>query len=262
MTLRHPSKTSRLAARHDAIMSDHARGGEEKLAPVVPLFGGTTPDPQEQPVDDTDAPEQWHMTWRADSTRAGSRASATSVTDAGSPEADLQEADDDGDASAVARRAETRLARALAARGLSEREARDRLRRDGVEQNDVEEIIERLMAVGALDDRVLAEQIVYQSVTRKNHGRRAVAQTLSKRGISRDEIDIALEALPDDDYERALEFAQGKAPSLARLDRDTALRRLIGQLSRRGYGGSLAMSVAKQALDEAGSAGTARVRFR
>ena len=250
MTLRHPSKTSRLAARHDAIMSDHARGGEEKLAPVVPLFGGTTPDPQEQPVDDTDAPEQWHMTWRADSTRAGSRASATSVTDAGSPEADLQEADDDGDASAVARRAETRLARALAARGLSEREARDRLRRDGVEQNDVEEIIERLMAVGALDDRVLAEQIVYQSVT------------LSKRGISRDEIDIALEALPDDDYERALEFAQGKAPSLARLDRDTALRRLIGQLSRRGYGGSLAMSVAKQALDEAGSAGTARVRFR
>ena len=250
MTLRHPSKTSRLAARHDAIMSDHARGGEEKLAPVVPLFGGTTPDPQEQPVDDTDAPEQWHMTWRADSTRAGSRASATSVTDAGSPEADLQEADDDGDASAVARRAETRLARALAARGLSEREARDRLRRDGVEQNDVEEIIERLMAVGALDDRVLAEQIVYQSVTRK------------KRGISRDEIDIALEALPDDDYERALEFAQGKAPSLARLDRDTALRRLIGQLSRRGYGGSLAMSVAKQALDEAGSAGTARVRFR
>lgn len=260
MTLRRRSKTLRLAARHDAIMSDDARGGEEKLAPVVPLFGGTTPGPQEQPADDTDAPEQWHVTWRADSTRAGSRTASDS--DAGSPDADLPETDDDGDASAVARRAETRLVRALAARGLSEREARDRLRRDGVEQNDVEEIIERLMAVGVLDDRVLAEQIVYQSVTRKNQGRRAVAQTLSKRGISRDEIDIALEALPDDDYERALEFAQGKAPSLARLDRDTALRRLIGQLSRRGYGGSLAMSVAKQAIDESGSAGTSRVRFR
>lgn len=243
-------------------MSDDARGGEEKLAPVVPLFGGTAPDPREQPVGDTDAPQHWHMTWRSDSTRV-SRAAAPSAPDADSPDAvSLRADDDDSDAPAVARRAETRLVRALAARGLSEREARDRLRRDGVEQNHVEEIIERLSSVGALDDGVLAEQIVYQSVTRKNQGRRAVAQTLSKRGIAHEEIDIALESLPDDDYERALEFAQGKAPSLARLDRDTALRRLIGQLSRRGYGGSLAMSVAKQALDESGSAGTSSVRFR
>jgi len=245
-------------------MSDDARGGEEKLAPVVPLFGRTAPDPREPTADDADAQEQWHKTWRTDSTRASREAAPVSV--AASPGAaslaDEQADDSDSDASAVARQAESRLTRALAARGLSEREARDRLRRDGVESNDVEEIIARLTAVGALDDGVLAEQIVYQSVTRKNQGRRAVAQSLSKRGIPRDEIDIALESLPDDDYERALEFAQGKAPSLARLDRDTALRRLVGQLSRRGYGGSLAMSVAKQALDGSGPAGGSRVRFR
>jgi regulatory protein len=52
-----------------------------------------------------------------------------------------------------------------------------------------------------------------------------------------------------------------KARSMSSLDRDTALRRLVGQLSRRGYGGSVAMTAARQALDENGSGGSG-VRFR
>ena len=45
-----------------------------------------------------------------------------------------------------------------------------------------------------------------------------------------------LAELPDDDAERALEFARSKAPGMSRLEPDTALRRLLGQLARRGYG--------------------------
>lgn len=247
-------------------MSDDVRGGDERLAPVVPLFGGQVPTsparaepevPSQEPAS-SDAGERWHTTWNAQTPRPGS--AVRRAVDTTSPEVDRSDSDSSG--TEVVRQAEARLAKVIASRGLSEREARDRLRRDGVDLHDADEITERLAAAGALDDDVVAEQIVYQSVTRKNQGRRAVAQTLSKRGISREAIDRALESLPDDDYERALEFARGKATSLARLDHDTALRRLVGQLSRRGYGGSLAMSVAKQALDEAGPGGTSRVRFR
>jgi len=79
--------------------------------------------------------------------------------------------------------------------------------------------------------------------------------------ISREVVDAALDELPDDEAERALDFARQKARSMGSLDREAAVRRLHGQLSRRGFGGSMAMTAAKQALDEAG-VGASGVRFR
>lgn len=243
-------------------MSDHDTDGGERLAPVVPLFGGTVPDrpvagADEAPDVGSDGADDWHTTWR------GAAAAPPVADEQAAPADDIDdESDGDGDESQViADRATRRLERALAARGMSEREARDRLRRDNVEPHAVEDIIDRLLRVGAIDDDRLAEQLLHAALTRKNQGRRAIAQALAKRGIARESIDAALEDLPDDDYERALEFARGKAPQLARFDHETALRRLVGQLSRRGFGGSLVMSVARQALDEAQS-GTTSVRFR
>ena len=77
-----------------------------------------------------------------------------------------------------------------------------------------------------------------------------IAQELARRGVPREVADVALAALPDDDAERALRFARTKARSMASLDRNTALRRLTGQLTRRGYGGSIALNAAREALDE------------
>lgn len=235
-------------------MSENANGGG-RLAPVVPLFGGAVPT---EPVASAENAEssRWHMTWQAEERSQAPVAASTGDEHDGGVE------DGDRDAAVViAERAETRLKRALASRGMSEREARDRLRRDNVEQHAIEDIVYRLVRVGAIDDGRLAEQLVHTALTRKNQGRRAISQSLAKRGIARDAIDAALEELPDDDHERALDFARTKARPLARLDHETALRRLVGQLSRRGFGGSLAMTVANQALDEA-CGGAATVRFR
>ena len=145
--------------------------------------------------------------------------------------------------------AERKLLRSLGARGLSVSEARQKLRAQDVEPEEADAILERLEQSGALDDEALAEQLVHAATTRRNEGRRAIAQSLAKRGIRRDVVDRVIAELPDDDAERALEFARTKAPQLARFDDDTALRRLVGQLSRRGYGG-LALSVASRALEE------------
>lgn len=239
-----------------------------------------------------DGADRWHTTWRdlgrermrpapapvfstverggvrvievgdgGDAAAAGDRSDAAAVGDGG----DAAATGDVSGASApeparVAAAAERKLVRSLASRGLSISEARAKLRQQDLPAELVDDIIERLVRTGALDDDRLAEQLVHAATSRKKQGRRAIAQSLAARGIPRDAIDSALADLPDDDAERALEFARAKAAQLARYDDDTALRRLVGQLARRGFGGSMAMSAARRALDEARRPG-GRVRF-
>jgi regulatory protein len=50
--------------------------------------------------------------------------------------------------------------------------------------------------------------------------------------------------------ERALEFARRKAGGIGGRDAQAELRRLAGQLARRGYPSSIALSAARQALEE------------
>ncbi|RCS59104.1 regulatory protein RecX [Microbacterium sp. JB110] len=208
--------------------------------------------------------EAWHTTWRdLRPTDRGVRPAPRVET----AERDgvrfvaLSDVEDDsaGEVDEAAAKAERKLLRSLGARGLSVSEARGKLRQQEVHADAVEDIIDRLERSGALDDERLAEQIVFQATTHRNEGRRAISQSLQKRGVARDVVDRVIAELPDDDYERALEFARTKARQLARYDDDVALRRLVGQLSRRGYGG-FAMSVARRALDEQ-NAPPSRVRF-
>ncbi len=157
---------------------------------------------------------------------------------------------DDDDHQRLTELAEKGLLKKLRVRSLSVSEARGVLITGGLDASAAAEVIRRCEERGYLDDAALAEQIVHIGLDRKNQGRHVIAQTLAKRGVPRDVADAALLALPDDDRERALEFARSKVRSLASVDRDAALRRLVGQLARRGYGGSLALGVAGQALDE------------
>lgn len=156
--------------------------------------------------------------------------------------------------------AERGLLKKLRARQLSVSEARAYLSRQELDGDSAAAIIEAFLDRGYLDDARLAEQIVHAGVDRKREGRQAISRSLAARGVPRDVADLALAELPDDDAERALEFARGKAGSMRALEPDVALRRLAGQLARRGYGGSAALSAARQALDEARSP-SGRVRF-
>lgn len=269
-------------------------GGErDSLAPVIPLFGGPMPRrPEPARVDDEtdgevggtvlDASDDaasvveggwteidtangrrgpgsahagsaavhdmaWHPTWTSERARLDARDAARSDTEAdGGANVDL---------------AEKALLKKLRTRSLSVSEARGILREHDLDDAAIESVIASMDEYGYVDDAALADQLVHAGVDRKGQGRQLIAQTLAKRGIPRDVADAALAALPDDDLERALEFARGKARSMRDLDRDTALRRLSGQLARRGYSGSLAMTAARIALDE-GPRGSSGVRFR
>lgn len=221
-------------------------GGEQSLAPVIPLFGGGA-------VSRTgDAPGEdrgeacaelsaggWHSTWVDDDDLFDD------------DDDDLDRDDPFGEtraSSAVISAALDRLIKRLRRRGLSEAEATDELVADGVEKTVAQVLVAELVGKRWLGDADLAEQLVHTAVTRRREGRRAIAQVLSKRRIPREIADAALAALPDDDSERALEFARQKAGGYRGVPVDVAIRRLVGQLQRRGYPPGVAMSAARLAL--------------
>lgn len=232
-----------------------ANGGErESLAPVIPLFGDRAAAPSPGASAEADDSPSWHATWIADHPSAASSAASSRAAHPASGEPGPDHADD------AAEQAERVLLRKLRTRSLSEREARSVLREHDLDEAELEDIVERFLSLGYLDDAALAEQLIDKATSRKAQGRQAIAQGLSQRGIPREVIDEALDLLPDDEAERALEFARSKARGFEGLDRDTALRRLAGQLARRGYG-SVALSSARQALDELSAPPRRGVRF-
>lgn len=207
---------------------DH--GGErDRLAPVIPLFAGSSVEAPESPTPEPSAAASsapaWHTSWTGDDP----------WQQESTPSSEL---------------AEAQLLRRLRARSLSVAEARAHLTGLALDDQTVEALIARFRHIGYLDDVALAEQLVRSGVQRKGQGRRTIALTLAKRGIASEVAEAALEALADDDGERALAFARSKAASFARLDRELAVRRLGAQLVRRGYGTAIALRAVSRALDE------------
>ncbi|WP_285137847.1 regulatory protein RecX [Microbacterium sp. lyk4-40-TSB-66] len=163
---------------------------------------------------------------------------------------------DDDDVAATEetrQRAEAVLLRKLRSRSLSLSEARGVVRgTEGADDFLADEIVDHFVDLGYLDDATFAEQLAMSAVEKRGEGRRAVAETLRKRGIPRDVAEAALAALPDDDAERALDFARSKVRAVEGVEYEAALRRLAGQLGRRGYPSSVALTAARSALAEAG----------
>lgn len=273
-----------------------SRSAQEKLAPVIPLFGGVAATPADEPSATADAASQASPRVKGISLVEPSRddrvvhlrgTESLSEPDAGSPSErhpargragtnsvaprlralrDSSGSSDDEDEAVDPDRqqevASESLVRKLRARSLSISEARLVLRGHHLESGRIDDVIDEFTRRGYLDDMTLAENLVESGSQRKGQGRVALSRALSQRGIPREIVDAVLGELPDDDADRALEFARTKARSMSRLDPDTALRRLMGQLARRGYGGSVAMTAAKTALREATFGGpTTGVRF-
>ena len=239
------------------------RSSDGGLAPVIPLFGGSRSG-ERSVASEIRPPRPAAPTHRRTPqfTEIPDDDELPAVTPSARGRGQAGRSDgDDVDPQQRLTAATDRLLRKLASRGLSVAEATDVLLSDGVSRDEAATVIADLEDRGWLSDEMLAEQLVHAALTRNKDGRRGIAQRLAKRGIAREVAEAALAEVPDDDAERALEFARTKARGMSSLDHDTALRRLTGQLARRGYPGSVAMSAARQALDEAGGARSG-VRFR
>lgn len=137
--------------------------------------------------------------------------------------------------------------RLLAVRARSRAELAQRLSAKGFAAEVIEQSLDRLAEVGLVDDAEFARQWVRQRHSFSGKGRQALAQELRRKGVAPEEATAALDDISaDDEHERATELVRRKLRTLpADLDREKAIRRLVGMLARRGYGHSVAYTVVK-----------------
>jgi regulatory protein len=128
----------------------------------------------------------------------------------------------------------------LAVQPRTARDLSDRLRRRGFPQPAVDAAIERMRALGYLDDAAYARFYVEARLSATPRSRRALAFELSRKGVEREVAAESVAELSDEDA--AYEAAQRRLRALRGLDRQAFTRRLGAFLSSRGFGYGVARS--------------------
>ncbi|GAB3617953.1 hypothetical protein GCM10027416_25100 [Okibacterium endophyticum] len=177
------------------------------------------------------------------SQRSSSTARVSTRGETGHNEADNEPAD--------AATVESVIVRSLARRSLSESEVLDlAIKTHGLEPRSANDVLDHLRELGYVNDRALAEQLRLTLHGRKGQSRAVVARTMSSRGIDREIVGEVLDDIADDDeLAQATELAAKRASTLTRVDAETAERRLVGYLARRGYPGHIARQAITTALE-------------
>lgn len=137
--------------------------------------------------------------------------------------------------------------RLLTARDRSSQELKERLGRNYTSE-EVEETICYLQEVGYLDDLRYAKNYVENRNRNRPTGNYLLRLELGKKGIADQIIEEVLNQ-PEIEYELALQVAEQRLGSLARVDALARVRRLYGLLQRRGFPSATARSVVGELLD-------------
>lgn len=141
----------------------------------------------------------------------------------------------------------------LAGRARSRSELATKLARKGVPDEVAARLLDRFEEVGLVDDEAFARSWVESRQAGRGLARRALAHELRHKGVD-DEVARAVldDVDPDDEEEAARRLVRRKARSVARLDRDVAVRRLAGMLARKGYPPGVAFRVVRDELEGLG----------
>ena len=124
-----------------------------------------------------------------------------------------------------------------------------KLAKKGVPDDLAARLLDRFEEVGLVDDEAFARSWVQSRQPGKGLARRALAQELRRKGVDDDVARAALDEVdPDDEVEVARTLVRRKLRTVARLDRDVAVRRLTGMLARKGYPAGVCFRVVREEL--------------
>lgn len=130
----------------------------------------------------------------------------------------------------------------------SEGRLRDKLERRGVPGQVIAQAMERARRERLVDDEALIAALVDER-RGQGHAPARIRRDLQDRGFARDDVDRALESADQQDPEAAaFAIAQARAARLTALPAETAYRRVVGYLARRGHPEGLARKVAREAV--------------
>lgn len=145
----------------------------------------------------------------------------------------------------------------LAARPRTKDELRKALRRKGFDGEVSEALLGKLDDAGLVDDAAFAELWVRERHGQRGLSKRAIVAELKRKGV---DGEVAAEAAGEIDSEseeeRARELVRKKLRSMTTLDEQTATRRLLGALARKGYSQGLSYAVVKDELRSLGAEST------
>ena len=140
--------------------------------------------------------------------------------------------------------------RALTGAAKTRRQLEELLARNEIPDDVAEAVLDRLGEVGLIDDAAFARAWVNSRQAGRGLSRRALKNELRAKGVDGDDADEALALVDDqDEWDTARRLVARRVPGLRRVDRETAHRRLVGMLARKGYGSGLAAIVVREALD-------------
>ena len=113
-----------------------------------------------------------------------------------------------------------------------------------------QEALDRFSELGYIDDEAFARSWVESRQRSRGLSASALRRELRDKGIEAELADEVIAQTVTDHGEReaASRLVDKKLRSMRGLDRDTATRRLVGMLGRKGYGPGLSYSVVREAL--------------
>jgi regulatory protein len=141
--------------------------------------------------------------------------------------------------------------RALERRAHGAGELAFKLERKGHSAAAIAPAVDRLQALGLLDDAEFARLYVEAKLAR-GRGPSRLRHDLARLGVSREIADCVLAAVAadtDDPLARPRELITRRAHQLRAIPRDARRRRLLAFLARRGYRGSEARTLVDEALE-------------
>lgn len=153
----------------------------------------------------------------------------------------LQEQDD-------VERAYERALNYLSYRPRSTWEVERNLKKKGVEEPVIEAVVTRLARAGLLDDREFARYWVDNRTRFNPRGFRGLRHELRQRGVSREIIDEALQAL--DEEAAARKAVEAGIRRLSNAEPADFRRKLQGYLARRGFSYAVIKPLVQEKLEE------------
>jgi regulatory protein len=134
--------------------------------------------------------------------------------------------------------------RLLTARSRTRAELAGQLAKRGYPDDVSDRVLDRLAAVGLVDDAGFAEQWVQSRRARAGKSKRALAAELHTKGVDDDVISAVLGGIDAGaERDRAEQLVRAKLRRETLSDEAKVSRRLVAMLARRGYSQNLACEV-------------------
>ncbi|MDO4243348.1 MAG: RecX family transcriptional regulator [Actinomyces sp.] len=125
------------------------------------------------------------------------------------------------------------------------------LERREVDPRIAQEVLDRLEAVGIIDDASYAAALARTRFTLKGSARRAIAAELRLKGVGEEHITAALDQIDGaGEQDAALALARRRLAATRGMDLEVRRRRTLAHLGRKGYDAQVAAQAFDRALAE------------